>query len=480
MLGEPARDIAEILERQQAARALQSDFELRQRLEALALGVAPEDTTSKKGAVGPRVPPNPVKFLEWAEGPPVLSTRTLLIWTSRVSPLVGIGLAVLSSMGIVPTPTLLVPFAVHLVILAVTGSETSRVFHAVSATQGAYLRYAPLFELLESLELDAPLVRRLREEALQSSVRPSESMRRFQRGLGWFELRHNGMIHPFANVFLLWDVHCVLGLEAWQARAGRFVRRWFQAIGDLEALSSFAGLAHDDAGYSFPKVSAEGAHFTAEGLAHPLIAAERRVANDVSLPEAGRALLVTGSNMSGKSTLLRSMGLATVMALAGAPACARRLAISPLAVRTSIRISDSLEHGVSHFYAEVGKIKAVLDATGEGTTVFFLLDEILHGTNSEERQIGARWVLAELLRRGALGAVSTHDIELCRLDSPLMNRVALHHFREQVKNDAMSFDYTLRTGPVEGGNALRLMRLSGIDVPLAPSRAADSSVTPKT
>jgi DNA mismatch repair ATPase MutS len=356
----------------------------------------------------------------------------------------------------------------------------SRVFHAVSATQGAYLRYAPLFELLESLELDAPLVRRLREEALQSSVRPSESMRRFQRGLGWFELRHNGMIHPFANVFLLWDVHCVLGLEAWQARAGRFVRRWFQAIGDLEALSSFAGLAHDDAGYSFPKVSAEGAHFTAEGLAHPLIAAERRVANDVSLPEAGRALLVTGSNMSGKSTLLRSMGLATVMALAGAPACARRLAISPLAVRTSIRISDSLEHGVSHFYAEVGKIKAVLDATGEGTTVFFLLDEILHGTNSEERQIGARWVLAELLRRGALGAVSTHDIELCRLDSPLMNRVALHHFREQVKNDAMSFDYTLRTGPVEGGNALRLMRLSGIDVPLAPSRAADSSVTPKT
>jgi DNA mismatch repair ATPase MutS len=170
--------------------------------------------------------------------------------------------------------------------------------------------------------------------------------------------------------------------------------------------------------------------------------------------------------MSGKSTLLRAMGLAAVMAFAGAPVCAQRLCISRLAVRTSMRISDSLEGGVSHFYAEVGKLKAVVDAAQTSLPVLFLLDEILHGTNSRERQIGARWVLKELLERGAIGAVSTHDMELCRLPDALMAKVDLVHFQENVKDGQMTFDYKLRQGPVTAGNALRLMKLVGLDVPL--------------
>jgi DNA mismatch repair ATPase MutS len=186
----------------------------------------------------------------------------------------------------------------------------------------------------------------------------------------------------------------------------------------------------------------------------------------VTLSEPGSALLVTGSNMSGKSTLLRAMGLAAVLAFAGAPACARRLRMTPLVIRTSIRVSDSLESGVSHFYAEVKKMKAVVEAASGRGRVLFLLDEVLHGTNSRERQIGARWVLAEMLSRGAVGAVSTHDEELCRLTPELMSRVRLVHFRETVKDGAMTFDYTLREGPVQGGNALRVMQLAGLGVPL--------------
>jgi len=159
------------------------------------------------------------------------------------------------------------------------------------------------------------------------------------------------------------------------------------------------------------------------------------------------------------TTLFRS-------ALAGAPVCARTLRISPLTLRTSLRISDSLAKGVSHFYQEVSRLKGALDATELGTPVLFLLDEILHGTNSEERQIGARWILAELLQRGAIGAVSTHDIALCRLPDALMSRVEQAHFRESVENGKMTFDYRLRPGPVTGGNALRLMRLVGLPVPL--------------
>jgi DNA mismatch repair ATPase MutS len=197
-----------------------------------------------------------------------------------------------------------------------------------------------------------------------------------------------------------------------------------------------------------------------------MLDAATRVANDVSLPEPGRALLVTGSNMSGKSTLLRAMGTAAVLARAGAPVSARRLELGALVVETSLRVADSLARGVSHFFAELLRLKGVVDASRAGAPVLFLLDEILHGTNSRERQIGARWILARLLENGGLGAVSTHDQELCILPDELMQRVALVHLRESVTNGKMSFDYKVYPGPVTSGNALRLMRQLGLDVPL--------------
>jgi DNA mismatch repair ATPase MutS len=360
----------------------------------------------------------------------------------------------------------LVPVVVQVLVNGSAREETTRTFLAVSSTQGAFLKYSPLLELLEQIDVRAELISDLKNRMHRTDQRPSVSMRRFQRALGWFELRHNGLVHPFVNAVLMWDVHCVLALEAWQASAGREARGWFLALGELEALSSFAGLAHDEPDFAWPSVEPGPPRFEAEGVGHPLIPGDRRVTNDVSLPDPGRALLITGSNMSGKSTLMRAMGLAAVMALAGAPVCARRLRLSELDVQTSMRVSDSLEQGVSHFYAEISKLKRVLSAAEAGHPVFFLLDEILHGTNSQERQIGARWVLARLLELSAVGAVSTHDIELCRLDAPLMDQVDQFHFRETVENGAMRFDYALRPGSVSGGNALRLMRQLGIEVPI--------------
>jgi len=291
-------------------------------------------------------------------------------------------------------------------------------------------------------------------------------MARFRRLVGWFDLRHNGLVHPLVNLVLLWDLHCALALERWQRDTGKHLRDWFEVIGWFEALSSLSGFAADEPGIVYPELREGEAVFRAEGLCHPLIDASRRVANDVFLPGAGSALLVTGSNMSGKSTLLRAMGVSTVLALTGAPVVARRFELSLLEVATSIRVADSLEHGVSHFYAEITKLKAVVDAAKQRGPVLFLLDEILHGTNSRERQIGARWVLAELLQLGALGALSTHDEELCRLPPNLMQKVTLVHLRESVANGKMSFDYLVYPGPVTAGNALRLMRQVGLDVPL--------------
>jgi hypothetical protein len=450
---------AEVEERQTAIRALAPLLDLRQRIEALALGIVDPGRSKRKE------PPNPEPLLRWAEEKPELKHWRHVVWAARCLPLFNIGgLVAWSNFG-ASWLFFTIPAALSLFTLALANAITGRVFLAVSETQGAFLRYGTLLAELEALDVDAPLIRAAQARLNQSGRKPSEEMRRFERVVGFFELKHNGMIYPVVNLFLLWDVHCVLALEAWQERAGRFVREWLDVVGEAEALSSLAGLAHDEPNFCFPEFSSQ-ARFFAEELGHVLIERSVRVTNSVELPEAGSALLVTGSNMSGKSTLLRSMGLCSVLACAGAPVCAKRLVLGEFTLITSIRVSDSLASGVSHFYAEINKLKAVVDATLGKKPVFFLLDEILHGTNSLERQIGARWVIGELIQRGALGAVSTHDMGLAQLPPDLMRRVTLIHFRESLKNGEMSFDYKAHPGPVQAGNALRLMRRVGLDVPL--------------
>jgi hypothetical protein len=359
-----------------------------------------------------------------------------------------------------------VPLALQLVLSASVSSDAVGIFSAVSSSPGAFTRLRPTLHLLEQEAAKAPLLLRLKQVWGSGASSASEQMTRFERVLGWFEIRHNGMLYPFINVAFLWDVHCSVALEAWQAKSGSLLRPWLEALGHWEALSSLAGFAHDNPDFVFPDFVTGASQFSAQGLGHPLIPSGVRVSNDVILEGPGSALLVTGSNMSGKSTLLRAMGLSAVQAMAGTAVCAREMTLSPLSVYTSMRISDSLSAGVSHFYAELKKLRAVLRATDGQPPVFFLLDEILHGTNSEERQVGARWILAELLKAGATGAVSTHDMALCELPTELSRKVRTVHLRESVEGEAMTFDYRLREGPVRGGNALLLMRSLGLSVPL--------------
>jgi hypothetical protein len=445
--------------RQEAVKALASELDVRQRLEAHSLAVV-EPTGTQKQA------PDPEGLLGWAESQPKLVERAALVWGARIFPVL-ILLGVLgATLFDLPNAAWSVPLALAIFVNFMARAETTRVFLAVSATEGAFLRYGVMLEILERLPVSARLLDAMKARIGEGGVVPSEAMNRFRSAVGWYDLRHNGLVHPFVNAFTCWDVHCTVRLEKWQIESGKRVRNWFTTLGELEALSSFAGLAHDEPDFTFPEIVDGGACFEADSLGHPLIDDDKRVTNSVSLPTAGRALLITGSNMSGKSTLLRAMGLSAVMAYAGAPVAAKSLRLARMSVGTSIRISDSLESGVSHFYAEVRKLKAVLDATDGSLPVLFLLDEILHGTNSRERQIGARWILAELLARGACGVVSTHDMELCRLPDELMTRVTQVHFRESVQNDQMTFDYKLREGPVTAGNALRVMQLAGLQVPL--------------
>jgi DNA mismatch repair ATPase MutS len=355
-----------------------------------------------------------------------------------------------------------------MILLTLTKLPTSLTFAAVSTTEGAFLRYGALLELLEAHDGKAPWFQEQKKKLLGgTNARPSVIMRRFRNLVSWYDLRHNGMVYPFINGLLLWDIHCTRALEHWKRDAGKDLARWFEIIGEYEALSSLAGLHADDPAATMPTISStESGEIKGTRIGHPLLAADKRVENDLEKFSTGQGLLITGSNMSGKSTFLRTLGVNAVLAFTGGPVTAESFSIPLCQLGTSIRISDSLKSGVSHFYAEVQKLAQVVEMTEGEHPVLFLLDEVLHGTNSRERQIGARWVLGELLKKGAFGIITTHDMELCRLPEHLMSHVRQHHFRENVKEGEMSFDYTLREGPVTSGNALRLMQRVGLNVPL--------------
>ena len=249
-------------------------------------------------------------------------------------------------------------------------------------------------------------------------------------------------------------------------RNGPQLRAWIDALGEIEALVSLAAYAYERPDEPFPElVDAGPLRFEAEALGHPLLPADRCVRNDVEFGDALRLIVVSGSNMSGKSTLLRAIGTNVVLALAGAPVCARRLVLSPLQVGASVQLRDSLLEGQSRFYAEIQRLRLIFElAEREPPPVLFLLDEILHGTNAQERRKGAESVVRGLLERGAAGLVTTHDLALAEIVERQGTIAINAHFSDRVEEGELRFDYRLRDGVAGQGNALALMRAVGLPV----------------
>jgi DNA mismatch repair ATPase MutS len=271
----------------------------------------------------------------------------------------------------------------------------------------------------------------------------------------------------------MWDVHFGLAIDAWRARHGRAVGAWLTAVGQLEALASLAGFAWEHPADVYPDLDEGEARFEAQALGHPLMLEARCVRNDVALGGATRVLIVSGSNMSGKSTLLRAVGVNAVLALAGAPVRASRLRLSPLAVGATLRIRDSLQEGTSRFYAELVRLRDLVHIAAGPIPLLFLLDEILHGTNSHDRRLGAAAVVSGLVERGAIGLVTTHDLALSAVaDDPGVRAVNVH-FEDRLEDGQMRFDYRMRPGVVRTSNALALMRTLGL-LPDAPGSARPS------
>jgi MutS domain V len=322
---------------------------------------------------------------------------------------------------------------------------------------------AGVLRRLEAERFTAARLAALRAALDVEDQSPSRRIARLHALMDLVDSREN-LVVRLVGPLLLWDLHLVHALERWRRTSGPAVRRWLVAVGEMEALSSLAGYHYEHPDDVFPDLSDGTPCFDSEGLGHPLLSEAVSVRNDVQLAGELRVLMVSGSNMSGKSTLLRTVGVNTVLALAGAPVRARRLRLTPLEIGASIRIQDSLQGGVSRFYAEITRLGLIMRRAGEAPPVLFLVDELLHGTNSHDRRIGAEAIVRGLVERGAIGLVTTHDLALAHVADALGARGANVHFEDVLEGGRMHFDYRMHRGVVQTSNALALMRSVGLDV----------------
>src|SRR5215472_281782 len=320
-----------------------------------------------------------------------------------------------------------------------------------------------LLARIESAHFESAKLVSLRKMLDTDGVPPSRRVARLRLWVDLLDARRNQFFAPFAAL-VLWTTQLTRTVDAWRATCGAAVPQWLATVGEVEALCAFAGFAYEHPEHPFPEIVEGSARFEGEGLGHPLLPGERCVRNDLRLGGEVRVLVVSGSNMSGKSTLLRSVGTNALLALAGAPVCAQRLRVSPLTLGASIRIQDSLETGSSRFYAEITRIRHLVERASQERPLLFLLDEILAGTNSHDRRIGAEAVVRGFVERAAIGLVTTHDLALARIADDLSPRAANVHFEDQLLDGRMCFDFRLRPGVVQKSNALALMRAVGLDV----------------
>jgi hypothetical protein len=442
--------IPEILARQQSVDELRPRLDLREDVALLGDEV-------KAGA-------HPEELAGWAARPPVFTERQTR-WLRLAALMIGLfsAAAVVMWLGYGYRKTAMAALMIEATFLFLYRAQIGRVIAEVERPGRELSLLAEILGRLERERFASPLLDQLRSELDTDGKPPSLQIARLSRLIQILDSLKNQFFAPIAFVLLI-PAQLALAIEGWRRHAGAKIPRWLDAVAEIEALSSLAGYAYERPQDPFPELVEGEVLFDGESLTHPLIAESRSIRNDVRLGAEPRALIVSGSNMSGKSTLMRTVGTNVVLALAGAPVRARRLRLSPLAVGASIHILDSLQTGASRFYAEITRLRQIVELTKGGLPLLFLLDEILSGTNSHDRLIGAEAVVRGLVERGAIGLVTTHDLALTRIVESLNGRAGNVHFEDHLENGRMVFDYKMRPGVVRRSNALELMRSVGLEV----------------
>jgi hypothetical protein len=436
-----------VLQRQHSIAELRDRLDLRENLavlgESAEVGVRPEELS------------------RWAESANQLTQRFLLP-AALLLPVLLIAALIFWNVTAIASPLV----AILLLELIVVRLLRKRLAEALGSTEQAFDQLRLLADLTTRLTrepLDAPLSRQLLQRLSSAGVPASRAIARLATTVQLIESRRNPIVQ-LLDLPLLYSVHGALAAERWRRDHGPAVAAWLDAIGELEALISLSAYSYEHPDDPFPELIDGDASLVGVALGHPLLPQATCVRNDVTIGGLTRVLLISGSNMSGKSTLLRTVGINTVLAMAGAPVRARHLRLSPLQVGANIRINDSLHKGSSRFYAEITRLRHLNESALRKPSLLFLLDEVLQGTNSRDRFIGAQGVIRALVDRGAIGLVTTHDLALTSIDVGGLERLRNLHFQDQLVDGRMQFDFKLHEGVVTKSNGIELMRSIGLDV----------------
>jgi hypothetical protein len=433
---------SEIVARQQAVEELRYRVDLREDLAVTAVDV--------RSSIHPEV------LTRWGSGATILK-----------NPPVRVVLAVISliTVAVILFANQYWPYAIA-VEAAFGLVYRRRVREVLGSLERPQIELSLLSQILGRIEAEqfqSPKLLELRKSLDTEGLPPSSQIHRFNRLVNALDWRRNQLFAP-VSIVLFWATQFAFAIESWREHCGRSIGPWLDTVGEFEALCALAGFAYEHPSDPFPEIKESGPLFDGQDLRHPLRPSTQHIPNSVRLDETVHLLVVSGSNMSGKSTLLRTVGINTVLALAGAPVRATTLRLSPLAIGATLRIQDSLQAGTSRFYAEIQRIHHIMELTKGSLPVLFLLDEVLHGTNSHDRAVGAEAIVRGLVARGAIGLVTTHDLALATVAESLAPRAVNVHFEDDMIDGKMVFDYRMRPGVVQKSNALALMRAVGLEV----------------
>jgi len=440
-----------IAEQQDAVRELSGKHSFRQKVQARGMASAIDPAMQQA-----------VK--SWTVSPPLFSRSAFWIAVRFLQPLLAFTWLGLYLRDLVTDNQ----FLTGLIVLGMIAFHISRKILPIHQSLGSVTEQLEALALslqeIQQEEFRNPMLQKMRGQVFQQGTAASQQIHELKKILDCFDLRMNPLVHVPLNIFLGWDIWQAFALERWKENHTADTDHWFNTLAEFEMLNSFSTLSFNHPAWSFPELVGEEPLFEGIGLNHPLIPPTTSVANDFSLRGKGRVAVITGSNMAGKSTFLRTVGVNMVLACAGAPVCARKLRIYPMQIMSSMRIMDNLEENTSTFYAELKKLGAIIEAVRQQKPVFILLDEILRGTNSQDRQTGSMALVRQLIREQAIGIVATHDLGLAAMEKEYPDSVSNHHFDVQVSDGEMYFDYTLKSGVCTSMNASLLMRKIGISL----------------
>ncbi len=439
--------IAEIRARQAAIEELRSKLDLREDLALLG-----DDIQSGVHAK---------ELSEWGAAPGVFQNQNIPLIAGAIAAFVA--LAAVAWLGFGVRWVAAAALMAIMIFLARYRDQVTRVIMEIERPSRDLQLLSEILARVEREQFTSPRLTAMRNKLETDGIPPSQQIHRLKRLIEILDSTRNQFFAPIAFLFLV-HAQLAFAIDRWRQQSGVHIREWLDALGEFEALGAMAAYAYENPQDPFPELVEGMDCFEGRELGHPLLPRANCVKNDLSLGNPTRVMIISGSNMSGKSTLMRTVGVNVVLGLAGAPVRAKQLRLSPLAVGASIHILDSLQSGASRFYAEITRLKQVVELTTGELTPLFLLDEILSGTNSHDRRIGAEAVVRGLVERGAIGIMTTHDLALTQMGDSMNGKALNVHFEDHLENGRMIFDYKMRPGVVQRSNALELMRTVGLDV----------------